>query len=111
MTIPLDWSAALYPIAAAVLTPGSEVVLPGLDWQDCQGDKLVVDVLRQMGASIDITPEGVVARSSRLKGRVIDCNDFIDQFMLLAVVGACAEGETTLTNAESCAVQGIRPDH
>jgi 3-phosphoshikimate 1-carboxyvinyltransferase len=32
---------------------------------------------------------------------VIDCNDFIDQFMLLAVIGACAEGETVLTNAES----------
>ena len=46
-------------------------------------------------------PKGVVARSSRLTGRVIDCNDFIDQFMLLAVVGACADGETTLTNAQS----------
>ena len=44
----------------------------------------------------------VVARSSRQTGREIDCNDFIDQFMLLAVVGALAEGETVLTNAEVC---------
>ena len=100
-TIPLDWSAALYPIVAALLCPESEVLLPGMDWRDSQGDKMVVDVLRQMGASIDSTPEGVVARSSGLVGRVIDCNDFIDQFMLLAVVGALAEGETTLTNAQS----------
>ena len=100
--IALDWSAALYPIAAAVLTEGSEVVLPGMDFADTQPDRLVVDVLRQMGADIEVRPDGIVARSSRLTGRQIDCNDFIDQFMLLAVVGACADGETVLTNAEVC---------
>ena len=100
--IPLDWSAALYPIAAGLLTAKSEVRLPGMDIGDSQGDKLVVDVLRRMGGDIEVTDQAVVARSSRLKGMTIDCNDFIDQFMLLAVVGACAEGETSLVNAEVC---------
>ncbi|MFB3893447.1 MAG: 3-phosphoshikimate 1-carboxyvinyltransferase [Phycisphaerae bacterium] len=100
--IPLDWSAALYPIAAAVLTAGSEVRLPGLDFSDSQGDKMVLNILKEMGADIQIGEHEVVARSSRLTGRTIDCNDFIDQFMLLAVVGACADGETVLTNAEVC---------
>ena len=100
VTIPLDWSAALYVIVAAVITPNSEVHVPGLDFNDCQGDKEVVNVLRSMGAEIDITDSGVTARGSKLTGTTIDCNDFIDQFMLLAVVGAYAEGETTLTNAE-----------
>lgn len=100
--IPLDWSAALYPIVAAILTPGSEVRLPGMDVNDSQGDKLVLDVLRKMGAQIEATDDAVIARSGTLRGTTIDCNDFIDQFMLLAVVGACAEGETTLVNAEVC---------
>ncbi len=100
--IPLDWSAALYPIAAAVLTEDSEVRLPGMDFGDCQGDKGVVDVLREMGADITIADDVVTAKSSTLTGRTIDCNDFIDQFMLMAVIGACAEGETVLTNAEVC---------
>ena len=100
--VPLDWSAAMYVIAAAVLTPDSEVRLPGLDFADSQGDKAVVDVLREMGADIEVTEEAVIARSSKLTGREIDCNNFIDQFMLLAVIGACAEGETVLTNAEVC---------
>ncbi|MCK4601481.1 MAG: 3-phosphoshikimate 1-carboxyvinyltransferase, partial [Phycisphaerae bacterium] len=100
--IPLDWSAALYGIVAAVITPDSEVRLPGMNPADCQGDKAVVDVLREMGADIEVTDEAVTARSSKLTGREIDCNDFIDQFPLLAVVGACAEGETVLTNAEIC---------
>lgn len=101
-TIPLDWSAAMYAIAAAVLTDDSEVNLPGLDYQDCQGDKAVVEVLRSMGADIEVGDDEVVARSSRLTGRQIDCNDFIDQFPLLAVVGTQADGETTLVNAEVC---------
>ena len=100
--VPLDWSAALYPITAAVLTEDSEVRLPGMNFEDSQPDKAVVNILREMGADIEVTPEQVVARSSKLTGRQIDCNDFIDQFMLLAVVGACSEGETVLTNAEVC---------
>lgn len=101
-TIPGDWSAAMYPIVAALLCPDSEVLIAGVDQNDVQGDKAVLDVLRDMGADIEITDDGVVARSSTLLGREIDCNDFIDQFMLLAVVGALAEGETVLTGAEIC---------
>ncbi len=101
-TIPLDWSAALYPIVAALLTRDSEVQLPGMDFNDCQGDKEVVTILQEMGADIEVTDDAVVARSSQLVGREIDCNNFIDQFVLLGIVGAFAQGETVLTNAEIC---------
>jgi 3-phosphoshikimate 1-carboxyvinyltransferase len=100
--IALDWSAALYPIVAALITPESEVQVPGMDEKDEQGDKAVVQVLRDMGGDITVEGGTVTARSSRLKGKTIDCNDFVDQFSLLAVVGACAEGETRLVNAEVC---------
>jgi 3-phosphoshikimate 1-carboxyvinyltransferase len=100
--VPLDWSAALYPIVSAVLTEDSEVRIHGMDLADSQGDKAVIDVLRDMGADIEVGDDAIVARSSRLTGREIDCNDFIDQFMLLAVVGARAEGRTVLANAEVC---------
>ncbi|GAH43808.1 unnamed protein product, partial [marine sediment metagenome] len=39
VTIPLDWSAAMYAIVAAVITPRSELRMPGMDFADCQGDK------------------------------------------------------------------------
>ncbi|MDD4890834.1 MAG: 3-phosphoshikimate 1-carboxyvinyltransferase [Phycisphaerae bacterium] len=99
-TVPTDWSAAIYPIVAALLTPGSEVMVTGLDPEDPQPDRLVLDVLRAMGGDIRVERDRVIARSSQLVGRRIDCNDFIDQFMLLAVVGALAAGETELVNAE-----------
>jgi 3-phosphoshikimate 1-carboxyvinyltransferase len=100
--MPLDWSAALYPIVAGLICPDSQVRIPGMDFNDSQGDKEVVNVLREMGGRIDIEGDTVTASSSSLKGREIDCNDFVDQFMLLAVVGAMAEGETRLVNAEVC---------
>jgi len=100
--IPLDWSAALYPIAAALITPNSEVHLPGMDINDCQGDKIVIDILKEMGADIEVTDQEVIARTSELKGIKIDCNDFVDQLPLLAVIGAFAEGKTQLVNAEIC---------
>jgi len=102
VTIPGDWSAAIYPIVAGLICPDSEVKVTGVDPDDVQGDKKVLDVLKEMGADIEVVEGGVVGRSSELQGRAIDCNDFIDQFMLLAVVGACAAGETVLYNAEIC---------
>ena len=100
--IPGDWSAAMYPIVAALVCPDSQVRVEGIRWDDVQGDRLLLNVLRDMGAELEIGEDTVVARSSRLVGRTIDCNDFIDQFMLLAVIGALAEGETVLTNAGIC---------
>lgn len=100
--VPLDWSAALYPIVAGLITSDSEITVPGMDVTDSQGDKAVLDVLREMGADIDVAGDVITARSSKLTGRTIDCNDFIDQLPLLAVVGTQAEGETVLTNAAIC---------
>lgn len=101
-TVPNDWSAALYPIVAALITPGSQITITGLDPNDVQGDKKAVAVLQEMGADIEISKDRVVARSSRLQGREIDCNDFIDQFLILAIAGAYATGTTRLYNAAVC---------
>ena len=100
--VPRDWSGALYPIIAALITPDSEVHVPDMDMNDPQGDKRVIDVLREMGGNIELKNGCLIARTSRLVGRCIDCNDFIDQLPALAVVGAAAEGETILTNASIC---------
>ncbi len=102
VTISGDWSAAIYPLVAGILCEDSEVRVAGVDPADVQGDKAVLEVLRQMGADVEMTADGAVARSSKLTGREIDCNDFIDQFTLLAVAATQAEGETVLTNAEIC---------
>ena len=97
--IPLDWSSAMYPILAALITSDSEIRLPGLDINDSQGDKATIDVLRGMGADIQVSDDEVIARSSQLRGAEIDCNDIIDQLPVLAIAGAVAQGQTLLYNA------------
>ena len=101
-TVPLDWSAALYPVLAALVTENSEVHISGMDYDDTQGDKECLEVLRAMGGDIEIVGDTVIARSSKLRGIDIDCNNFIDQLPLMAVAACLAEGETRIYNAGIC---------
>lgn len=99
--VPGDFSSALYPIVAGILTD-SEVTVENLDLSDVQGDKRVLDVLRHMGARLHINPERgqvSVLPGSTLKGIAIDMNPIIDALPLLAVVGCFAAGETHVYNA------------
>lgn len=96
--IPGDWSSAAFPIAAALVTQ-SELVIENVDVNDVQGDKEIIQILKQMGAQIEIKENFLVVKPSRLKGQTIDVNPFIDAVTILAVLGCFAEGETRLINA------------
>jgi len=100
--VPLDWSAALYPVLAALVTEGSEIRISGMNFDDPQGDKEVLDVFRAMGGDARVEDGTVIARSSKLRGIEVDCNNFIDQLPLMAVAGCFAEGETRIVNAGVC---------
>jgi len=100
-TIPGDWSSAAFPIAAALIT-NSSLTLENIDWSDPQGDKKVIDVLKEMGAKIEINHSNQTLKvlpGSKLKGITIDVNPFIDAITLLAVIACFAEGETQIINA------------
>ena len=103
-TIPADWSSAAFPLCAAALTD-SDVVLEGLDMQDTQGDKAIVDYLRQMGAKISEGAEGLRIQGQTLKGCTLDINATPDALPALAVMGCFAEGRTTLTNVAQARVK------
>ena len=101
VTIPGDFSSAAFPIAAAIITD-SELTVGNVDMEDCQGDKKIIEALISMGANIEIVDskkEIVVKKGSRLHGKTLDINDFIDAISILAVVGCFAEGTTHIVNA------------
>ncbi len=60
--IPADWSSATFFVCAGAMA-GNEVVLHGLDLEDTQGDKAVLDYVRQMGAEVEVR-EDVPSRQS-----------------------------------------------
>lgn len=99
--VPGDLSSAAFPIAAAIATR-SELTLNNVDLNDAQGDKQLITVLQQMGASIEIDHKKrqlhVHKSHNPLQGVTVDINDFIDALPILGVIGCFAEGTTHITN-------------
>jgi len=97
-SVPGDWSSASYPIAAALVT-NSNLVVRGVDFKDSQGDKNFILLLQEMGARIVIDQEHhcvTLLSGSRLKGKRVDINPFIDAITLLPVIACFAEGRTEI---------------
>lgn len=96
-SIPGDFSSATFFLCAAAIT-GSELTLLGLDMNDSQGDKAVIDMLRAMGAEIEQLPDGIRIKGGELKGGEFDLSGTPDALPAMAVTACFAEGSTRLTN-------------
>lgn len=93
--VPADFSSATFFLCAAAIT-NSRVMLHGLDMEDTQGDKEVVNFLEEMGADVEIRPNGIRIQGADLRGKELDLNNTPDALPALAVVGCFAWGETIL---------------
>lgn len=95
--IPSDFSSATFFLAGGALK-NNNITCCGLDFNDSQGDKAVVDYLKRMGAKVDIGKDYVRIMGSSLKGIDIDLNDTPDALPMMAVIGCFAKGKTKLFN-------------
>ncbi len=95
--IPGDFSSATFFMVQAAVS-GGELTLKNLDITDPQGDKLVLDYLKAMGADISIGADCICVKGNNLKGIEIDMNATPDALPAMAVAGCFAEGETRLVN-------------
>ena len=105
VTVPGDWSSALFPIAAAVIC-NAELCITNVDPADSQGDFQAVKILQAMGANIRCDTErrtvSVFPRSRTLQGGRFDCADIPDAVPMLAATALFCSGQTYLTNAGVC---------
>lgn len=110
LRIPGDFSAAAFIIVAALITPGSEVILKDVGLNPTRTGLL--DVLQEMGALIEVIvkpvdqefePSGdIVVRHSELHGILVDGSRvvrMIDEFPAFAVAAAYAQGQTLVKGA------------
>jgi len=99
-TVPGDFSAASYLLAAGAIAGGS-VTVAGLA-PGPQGDSAIVSILERMGATIDWdrTAETITVENSDLTGVEVDVQDTPDLLPTLAVLGAVADGEMSIENCE-----------
>jgi 3-phosphoshikimate 1-carboxyvinyltransferase len=95
--VPADFSSATFFLCAGALA-GEKVTLLGLDFDDSQPDKAVVDYLKGMGTKITVAADSVVVEAAGLRGIEIDMNKTPDALPAMSVTAAFAEGETRLVN-------------
>lgn len=98
-TVPGDFSSMSFLLVAAIITQ-STLRINHLDFDDAQGDKVIINHLSSMGANIEHDRHSIsVKPSGKLYGVCLDVNDCIDALPILAVAGAYATGTTCLKNA------------
>ena len=92
-----DWSGASYLLAAGAV--GREPVLvTGLRADSLQGDRAMLDILRAMGASVEVRDDGILVSPSTLSGITVDMGACPDLVPTVAMTAAFADGETRITN-------------
>jgi 3-phosphoshikimate 1-carboxyvinyltransferase len=89
-----DWSSASYLLALGAIA--GEVVVENLNPQSLQGDKKILNFLRDMGALVDIKNNLIRVRRSRLNAVTADLSDCIDLLPTMAILAATANGVSEL---------------
>ncbi len=93
-----DYSSAAYFLAAGAIG-GKPVTVKNLKTNSVQGDKYLLNILSQMGCSVEYQKDVVtVSRRDEIKGVTIDMGDYPDLVQTVAVVAAYARGKTEITN-------------
>jgi 3-phosphoshikimate 1-carboxyvinyltransferase len=100
-TVPGDFSSMSYLLAAGALVGDDELVVRGAQ-PSSQGDAAIVDILDRMGADIEWDRESgrVTTSRSALSGIEVAVQDTPDLLPTIAVLGAVADGTTTITDCE-----------
>jgi 3-phosphoshikimate 1-carboxyvinyltransferase len=91
-----DWSSAAFWVVAGVVGR-NPVTVSGMNADSLQGDKAIVDHLRNMGAFIEQSGDRTTAMPSHLFGAELDCTDTPDLVPVLSVAAAVAQGTTVFT--------------
>ncbi|MFB6139827.1 MAG: 3-phosphoshikimate 1-carboxyvinyltransferase [Halosimplex sp.] len=99
--VPGDFSSMSYLLAAGALAAPDGLVVEGA-YPSAQGDSAIVDVLERMGADIEWDRDAgeITVRQSDLTGIEVSVADTPDLLPTIAVLGAAAEGTTSIVDCE-----------
>ena len=115
IVVPGDPSSAAFPVVAALLVPGSDVVVENVGLNPTRAG--LFEVLRMMGGQIELVDEREVGgepvadlrvRGSALKGVEVPPGivpSMVDEFPILFVAAALAEGRTVTRGLEELRVK------
>ena len=115
VTVPADPSSAAFPIVATLIVPGSDVTIPDVMMNPTRTG--LIETLREMGGRIEVTSERdgggeslatLRVRHSDLRGVDVPAErapSMIDEYPILAVAAAFAEGTTRMAGLDELRVK------
>ncbi|MBN1161954.1 MAG: 3-phosphoshikimate 1-carboxyvinyltransferase [Dehalococcoidales bacterium] len=90
-----DWSSASYFLALGAMSEEG-VVVQNLSTTSLQGDRVIIEMLRNMGARMKVSGSNVLIAHGRLKAISADLSDCIDLLPTMAALAALAKGTSDL---------------
>jgi 3-phosphoshikimate 1-carboxyvinyltransferase len=115
VVVPADPSSAAFPLVAALIAPGSEVIVEGVMMNPLRTG--LFTTLKEMGASIDLLDTRIEGgedvadlrvRAGALRGVEVSAErapSMIDEYPVLAVAAAFAEGTTIMRGLKELRVK------
>lgn len=113
--VPGDISSAAFFMVAALITPGSELLIRGVGTNPTRTG--ILDILRKMGGSLELLDQrevsgepvaDILVKHSSLKGIEIGGDVVpraIDEFPVICIAAALAEGKTVIGDAQELRVK------
>ena len=86
--------------AVAGMIGKEPITCHGLNKESLQGDKAIIDIIKEMGGRIEEIEDGYTFYPTKTKGTVIDVSLCPDLVPALGLLGALSEGETRIINGE-----------
>lgn len=91
-----DFSQAAFWLVGGVL--GKEIRLNDLKLDSIQGDKAIVDIIKDMGGDLSLGDSTIVSKKSKTHGISIDGSQCPDIVPVLTVLAALSQGQTNIVN-------------
>ncbi len=93
-----DWSnGSFFAVLGAI---SGRIAVQGLDINSKQGDKKIVDIIKEFGADVSFDGDTLTVTKNELKGISIDLKDIPDLAPSIAIVASVAKGKTTVYNGQ-----------
>jgi 3-phosphoshikimate 1-carboxyvinyltransferase len=106
ITIEGDWSSASYFLALGAISEEG-VLVENISSSSRQGDRVILDYLRSMGADVRVVGNAVAVKKGEepLKPVHVDLSDSIDLLPTVAVLAALSNGESEIRGVQRARIK------
>ncbi len=99
LTVEGDWSNAAFWLCLGAMSEKG-VTVTGLSSESLQGDREIVNILKNFGAEVTEGDGFVTVKRKELRGIRLDASEIPDLVPVITVVAAVSVGETVIYNAK-----------